>query len=63
MPKNNKKMTSVYSKWNGEFPCGIIKEFDSTGQRNIWVKLHKTKCDLCCEGELVPKQTTFHLTN
>ena len=56
-------MTSFYSKWNGEFPCGIIKEFDSTGQRNIWLKLHKTKCPLCNGGRMVPKQTTFTLTN
>jgi len=61
MPHNNKQLTSTYTKWDGDFPCGISKQFDSTGQRNIWLKLHKQKCHICNSEKLINKKTNFNL--
>jgi len=47
MPHNNKVLTTTFVKWDGEYVCGKVMQFNSQSQRNLWTKLHKKSCEYC----------------
>jgi hypothetical protein len=63
MPHNNKTLTSSYSKWDAEYPCGKVIQFNSETQRKIWTKLHKKNCGICSPLEMTIKSPVLKLTN
>lgn len=64
MPHNNKTLTSSYARWDGEFACGKVIQFNTASQRDTWTKLHKKNCEICGAIKIMtPKPKQLNLIN
>ena len=61
MPHNNRRLTSTYTHYSNETPCGISQEFKTENQSKLWVKLHRKNCKLCAVADNAHNPTELTL--
>ena len=54
MPGGNRTATYAVN-----LSCGMEKVFTDKKQRHMWVKLHKTRCEICKNQEVLVAEATI----